>query len=465
MKNTVIKIMLSTCLALLIMATSAFPQNNLTPNAPESFSIFGMPQNMGETLNSPVLDSQPLISPNGLSLYFASTRTGGLGGTDIWVSQRATLTSAWGAPQWLGATVNTNANDFASSFSLDGRQMFISSTRTDGLGVRDIWLSTRTDPNNDFGWTSPVNLGAPVNTACSDFAATYFEDTTTGINSLIFARECDPTQPPFHDLYQSTRNADGTFNVPVPITELNSVGTETRTAIRRDGLEIFITSSRPGGLGQPPPAPPTFDIFVSTRASTTAPWNPPVLVGGLNTADTEQSLSLSPDGSTLYFTSNRPGGSGNEDLYSATRVSVNRTPTPDFDGDGRSDISVFRPSDGTWHILQSGTNTYRAQPFGLKGDKIAPGDYDGDGRTDLAVFRPSTGTWWIQRSSDSSFSTTQWGLATDKPVPADYDGDSRTDIAVYRDGTWHILQSSDGSPAYHNFGLSGDIPVAGVNVQ
>ena len=458
MRIKITKAMLSAIVVLAMTPLSMISQNNLTPTAPENFSIFSMPQNMGATLNSSVLDSQPLISPSGLSFYFGSARTGGLGGTDIWVSQRATLTSAWGAPQNVGI-LNTNANDFATSFSLDGRQMFISSTRTDGSGPRDIWLSTRTDPNNDFGWTTPINLGAPVNTACSDFAATYFEDTTTGINSLIFARECDPNNPPFHDLYQSTRNADGTFNTPVPITELNSIGTETRTAIRRDGLEIFITSSRPGVIGPVG----SVDIFVSTRASTALPWNPPVLVAGINTENNEQSLSLSPDGSTLYFTSNRPGGSGNEDLYSVARVSVNRTPTADFDGDGRSDISVFRPSDGTWHILQSGTNTYRAQPFGLKGDKITPGDYDGDGRTDLAVFRPSTGTWWIMRSSNSSFSTTQWGLAADKPVPADYDGDGKTDIAVYRDGMWIILQSSNGADKYHLFGLSGDIPVIGGN--
>jgi hypothetical protein len=132
----------------------------------------------------------------------------------------------------------------------------------------------------------------------------------------------------------------------------------------------------------------------------------------------------------------------------------------DFDGDGRSDISVFRPSDGTWHIMESDTNNYRVQSFGLSGDKIVPGDYDGDERTDFAVYRPSTGVWYVLRSSDSSVSTIQWGLAKDKPAPADYDGDGRTDIAVYRDGAWYIVQSSDGSFSYQQFGLSSDIPIA-----
>ena len=149
------------------------------------------------------------------------------------------------------------------------------------------------------------------------------------------------------------------------------------------------------------------------------------------------------------------------DIYSAVRVSVNRSSTADFDGDGRSDISVFRPSDGTWYVLQSGSNTFRAQQFGLMGDKIVPGDYDGDGRTDFAVFRqtPQNGVWYILQSSDSSFSAIQWGLNTDKPVPGDYDGDGRTDIAIYRDGTWWLLQSTNGI-SVQQFGLSDDIPVA-----
>ena len=137
----------------------------------------------------------------------------------------------------------------------------------------------------------------------------------------------------------------------------------------------------------------------------------------------------------------------------------------DFDGDGRSDISVFRPSDGTWHVIESETNTYRARSFGLNGDKIVPGDYDGDERTDFAVFRPSTAVWYVLRSSDSTVSTLQWGLPTDKPAPADYDGDGRTDIAVYRDGTWYIVQSSTGGTSTQQFGLSSDVPVAAANAQ
>ena len=461
MKNTITKTTLSTILALLVMAMCALSQNNLTPNAPESFSTWSVPQNMGMTLNSTSNDVPGPVSPNGLSFYLSSNRTGGQGGNDIYVSQRATLTSAWGAPQNLGATVNSISNEAVTALSLDGRTMFLQSNNpSSSLGLIDLYISMRTNVNDDFGWSAPVNLGPVVNSASNEQRAEYFEDPVTGAGTLIFGSDRDGTPDINYNLYQSTRNANGTFNAPVFITELNrffsfaTVG----ASIRRDGLEIYIFAA-------PPPSQGSFDIFVSTRASLASPWNPPVPAAVFNSADEEIAPVLSHDGSTFYFASTRTGGSGGRDMYSATRVSVNRTPTADFDGDGRTDISVFRPSDGTWWVMQSGSNTVSIRQFGALGDKTVPGDYDGDGRTDLAVFRPSNASWWISNSSDSSVSVVNWGVPTDKPVAGDYDGDGKTDIAVYRNGTWYIRQSSNLQLSTQQFGLSSDIPVASVNVQ
>ena len=85
------------------------------------------------------------------------------------------------------------------------------------------------------------------------------------------------------------------------------------------------------------------------------------------------------------------------DIYTASRASASTgTPTADFDGDGRAPISAFFARRTELGMFWKAARTYfRVQPFGANGDKITPGDYDGDGRTDLAVFRPSTGTWWI----------------------------------------------------------------------
>ncbi len=134
----------------------------------------------------------------------------------------------------------------------------------------------------------------------------------------------------------------------------------------------------------------------------------------------------------------------------------------DYDGDGMSDVSVWRPSTGVWYVSHSATPTYLIQTFGIPTDTITPGDYDGDGKTDLAVWRPSDGVWHFY--SRSIYTANQFGTAGDVPVAADYDGDGRTDIAVWRPatGVWYIRNSFDSrgtSFTIQTFGLSGDIPV------
>ena len=136
-----------------------------------------------------------------------------------------------------------------------------------------------------------------------------------------------------------------------------------------------------------------------------------------------------------------------------------RTPF-DFDGDGKTDVGVFRPSDGSWWYVRSIDSQFRVFRFGLSTDILTPGDFTGDGRTDIAVFRPSTGFWFIQRSEDNSFFSFPFGQAGDKPAPADYDGDGRADAAVFRpsSATWYILNSSGSGTSIVNFGSSGDFP-------
>ncbi len=135
----------------------------------------------------------------------------------------------------------------------------------------------------------------------------------------------------------------------------------------------------------------------------------------------------------------------------------------DFDGDGKTDISVFRPSTGDWHIQQSSTTAVISQNWGLSTDRIAPADFDGDHKADIAVFRPSTGAWYALRSSDSSVLAQVWGTSGDIPAPADFDGDDKADLAVFRpsNGGWYILQSQTGTMRSLAFGSAGDVPVAG----
>lgn len=138
----------------------------------------------------------------------------------------------------------------------------------------------------------------------------------------------------------------------------------------------------------------------------------------------------------------------------------------DFDGDGKADVSIWRPDTGEWFVLRSSDGSVMTQAnFGLgsSGDRIVPGNYDGDTKTDYAYWHPSTGIWTIKQSSNNQTVTYTLGQTGDLPVPGDYDGDGKTDAAVWRssNGTWYYRKSSDGSTQSFAWGASADVPVVG----
>ncbi len=208
--------------------------------APE-FSEWSPPVNLGPTVNTGFIDAGPALSKDGLSLYFNSNRPGGFGGNDIWVSRRASREDAWGAPVNLGPTINTASNEDTPSFSRDGHTMYFNSDRPGGFGLRDIYISRRTNTRDDFGWEEPVNAGPGVNSAFIDAGASYLENEEAGTPVLYFGS----TRPAgLFDIYVSAQAADGSWGPAVLVPELSSPLNEQRPSVRFDGLELFLDSDR-----------------------------------------------------------------------------------------------------------------------------------------------------------------------------------------------------------------------------
>ncbi len=165
-----------------------------------------------------------------------------------------------------------------------------------------------------------------------------------------------------------------------------------------------------------------------------------------------------PSSGTWFIVNSWNGSVRSQQWGASTDIAV----PGDYDGDGWPDISVWRPTSGVWYVINSRTGQGQGTQWGAATDVPVPGDYDGDGYTDRAVWRPDNGTWYVMRANGTTFAQ-QWGWVGDMPVPADYDGDGKTDFAVWRrsNGTWYVIRSSDGQSMSQQWGISTDIPVPG----
>ena len=214
-------------------------------------------------------------------------------------------------------------------------------------------------------------------------------------------------------------------------------------------------------LGVDPQLMPLGNYGGSTQTHALRPTSPAIDKGNSFGVTTDQRGQTRPfDNPTIP---NAPGGNGSDiGAFERQPAKAFSTALFDFDGDGKSDISVFRPSAGSWYLLRSSSGSFFGQSFGLGTDIIVPADYDGDGKTDFAVFRPDSGNWYLQQST-SGFTGVQFGQNGDIPVPADYDGDGKADIGVYRPSTggWYRLNSSNGQFVAVGFGTSEDKPTIG----
>ena len=168
------------------------------------------------------------------------------------------------------------------------------------------------------------------------------------------------------------------------------------------------------------------------------------------------------------LTPNPNWGYGKVDALNAVKLAVRSLGSKpfDFDGDGRADVSVFRPSDRSWYLKQS-TSGFSVMQWGLSDDKLAPADYDGDGKTDIAVWRESDQNFYIYNSANGTVRVENFGLPGDKLMVGDWDGDGRADPSVYRDGAQSYffyrgsLNNPSGNITYLSWGTTGDRPMRG----
>ncbi|HKJ15797.1 MAG TPA: hypothetical protein VJ984_00420 [Xanthomonadales bacterium] len=286
----------STQLTLLLISLSLL---SAAANAAPRFSPWGDAEREADTENS-VQGGCPIESKDGLSLYMASGRDGGLGMNDIWVADRFDTDEAFGEAYNLGEPVNSEYADFCPT-PLNGFYLMFVSTRPgpDACGGGDIHIVRR---NPAKGWGDPVRLGCAEDGEGPNTAYAEFSPSLVEIDGQVYLYySSDGVDGSDQDIYVSELQPDGSFSVGVPVVELNTPDDDRMPNISKNGLEIVFSSNRATwGGGQP--AQGGQDVYTSSRSSTNAPWSEPENLGpGINTVLSETRASMSWDRERLHF--------------------------------------------------------------------------------------------------------------------------------------------------------------------
>jgi uncharacterized delta-60 repeat protein len=256
-------------------------------------------------------------------------------------------------------------------------------------------------------------------------------------------------------------NANGTEDSTFSNTTITPNGEAYSVAVQPDGkivANIDFTASGNGG-------------FSLIRYNTNGSLDLGFGIGGIVSTsvgdpaslDAGKKVIIQPDEKILV------GGAARTDAYRFAMVrylggaSVPLKTLFDYDGDGKADVSVFRPSENKWFVLRTSDAGITQPYFGTDGDIPTPADFNGDGKTDIAIFRPSSGDWWYLDSITGVFTGKHWGSNGDIPLPSDVDGDGKADYVVYHPANnyWYRLTSGSEQFSERYFGTAGDKPLIG----
>jgi hypothetical protein len=369
-----------------------------------------------------------------------------------------------------GLTSSTHSFNVAANFGV---------TRTGTITVRDRNLgysvSITINQTNGCSYTlSPSSTNFPASGGTGSF------NITTNSAGCSWTATSSASWITINSASSGAGNGSVTFtlqpNVGVTRTAIITVNDKVFTITQASGCTYTLSANQSqvfpdsGGTG-------SFIVNTAAGCSWTALNNSPwitITSGSVITGSGTVTYSVAPNSETSGI---RVWGIvvGNQ-TYTVSQSGsgdIIRKPHVDFDGDGKTDVSVYRPSDGVWH-LQRSRDGYTSFPFGISTDKLVPADYDGDLKTDVAVFRenpenPSFANYYILSSRDNTFRAVQFGSSGDIPVEGDWDGDYKFDVGVYRPGTeanpqGHFYYRPSSQPNINfisiPWGSRGDKPVA-----